>query len=139
MNKMQSSISQSPVEKAACPQASLLVVEDEPMLLKLLEDILEEENYHTVFANSADDALSYLHSGEKFDLLVTDFKMPGSMNGVELSAEACAILKDLKVIITSGFNLSTMQLENNDCQYVLVQKPYTPFQLKEKIAQTLST
>jgi len=66
-------------------KATIMVVEDEPYILKLVQDILESHDF-TVF--TATDAEECLHSAEaherRIDLLVTDVVLP-TMNGIELS------------------------------------------------------
>lgn len=61
----------------------ILVVDDNEMLSRLACDILRMEGYHAVPATSAAQALEAFEK-EEFDLLVTDFRMPG-MSGLELA------------------------------------------------------
>ena len=62
---------------------SILVVDDNELLCRLACDILTTEGYRAVPARSAKAALEAFEN-EAFDLLVTDFHMPG-MNGLELA------------------------------------------------------
>jgi CheY-like chemotaxis protein len=61
----------------------ILVVDDNEVLCRLVCDILRTEGYRAVPATSASQALEAFER-EGFDLLVTDFRMPG-MNGLELA------------------------------------------------------
>ncbi len=61
----------------------ILVVDDNELLCRLVCDILRTEGYHAVPATSAGQALEAFER-EEFDLLVTDFRMPG-MSGLELA------------------------------------------------------
>lgn len=54
----------------------VLVVDDEPDIGELIQDILAEVGYETTQTTSAEDALKRLQS-EQFDLIISDFKMPG--------------------------------------------------------------
>lgn len=62
---------------------SILVVDDNELLCRLACDILATAGYRAVPAPNADAALAALER-EEFDLLVTDFRMPG-MSGLELA------------------------------------------------------
>lgn len=61
----------------------ILVVDDNELLCRLVCDILRTEGYRAVPATSASQALEAFER-EEFDLLVTDFRMPG-MSGLELA------------------------------------------------------
>ena len=61
----------------------ILVVDDNEMLCRLSCDILRAEGYHAVPALSAAEALEAFQN-EDFDLIVTDFLMPG-MSGLDLA------------------------------------------------------
>src|ERR1035438_659318 len=62
---------------------NILIVDDEPKNLKVLETILDDPDYRLVRAESADQALLALVVQE-FALLILDIRMPG-MNGIELA------------------------------------------------------
>ena len=62
---------------------SILIVDDEPKNLTVLETVLDDPGYHLVRASSADEALLALMNGE-FALLILDIRMPG-MTGLELA------------------------------------------------------
>jgi two-component system cell cycle sensor histidine kinase/response regulator CckA len=61
----------------------ILVVDDNEMLCRFTCDILRTEGYHAVPATTAAEALEAFEN-EKFDLLVTNFLMPG-MSGLDLA------------------------------------------------------
>jgi len=60
----------------------VLIADDNQIIIKLLVNILESENYHVVSADNGLDALKLAHQ-EKPDLIITDYLMP-QMNGMEL-------------------------------------------------------
>src|SRR6185436_1128895 len=62
---------------------NILIVDDEPKNLTVLETVLDEPGYRLVRAESADDALLALVS-EPFALLILDIRLPG-MTGFELA------------------------------------------------------
>src|SRR2546426_12240405 len=76
--------------------SSILIVEDEPKMLRLLDLNLSEEGYLTHTAQDADSGLKILRQ-EKIDLVLTDLKLPG-MAGLEF----------LQAVKRSGANISVM-------------------------------
>ena len=60
---------------------SILIVEDEPKMRRLLEMNLADQGFTTYAAGDAEAGLKLLNA-ERIDLVVTDFKLPG-MNGLE--------------------------------------------------------
>ncbi len=79
----------------------ILVVDDEVMMRNLLLKILESEGYQITLASSAHDALEKLEKN-KFDLMLSDVKMPG-MNGFELLEEVKKKWTDMAVIVMTGY------------------------------------
>ena len=68
----------------------------------LLSDVLRQAGYQVVEAANADEALAVLTSSPDPDILVTDVRMPGKVDGFALAAFVRRTKPDLKVIITSG-------------------------------------
>ena len=82
----------------------VLVVEDEPTIRSLAVDILSDAGFKTVEANDAAQALDVLKNPEHdIDVLFTDVRMPGSMNGLQLARVAQTKRPKLRVIVTSGY------------------------------------
>jgi DNA-binding NtrC family response regulator len=80
----------------------ILVVEDEAMMRNLLLKILESEGYRVVLASSAQEALETLER-EKFDLMLSDVKLPG-MNGFDLLEKVKCRWEDMAVIVMTGYS-----------------------------------
>ena len=64
-------------------KAHVLVIEDEQDIRDLISFQLKSEGHTVTSKESADKAISVLESGEKVDLFVVDWMLPGSMNGLE--------------------------------------------------------
>jgi len=79
----------------------VLVVDDERDITAVLEDVLEGKGYSTIAAHNAQDAIE-LFSGEKFDIVITDLKMPGK-SGLDLLAAVKEQSPDTIVIIMTGY------------------------------------
>ena len=82
--------------------ATVLVVDDEEILTRLMFKILEKGGFQVLWANNGADALTLFRRAEPpVDLLVTDYKMPG-MTGLELASACCSLNPDLGVLYISG-------------------------------------
>lgn len=80
----------------------ILIVDDEPDMLKLLNMTLQKKTpYHVTITNNPVEALSLAKSGE-FDLVITDLKMPG-LDGMELLDAVKKINPDTPVIMITAY------------------------------------
>jgi len=84
----------------ASPTAKLLIVDDEPSLLKALEVTLRDEGYAVTGVTSGEAALATL-AQENFDLVMTDLVMP-KVDGVALLSQALAADPNLAGIVMTG-------------------------------------
>ena len=123
--------------KAVAPSPSgtetVLLVEDESGVRKLIRDVLDQHGYRVLEAGSGAAALetSEAHEGP-IDLLVTDLVMPG-MNGRDL-AEALALLRpEMKVLYLSGY--TAQGTIDQSAQFL--EKPFSPETLARKIRDVL--
>ena len=124
----------SPAAKSADKPAvrggneTILLVEDEPAVLTMAKGILQRLGYEVVTASSGDEAITRWqeHTG-KFDLLLTDMVMPGSLSGRELSEKLLKEKPALKVIYTSGYSMDLIRPGlATSSDFVFLQKPYHP-------------
>ncbi len=83
------------------PKGSVIVVDDDPDLLEMLEDAFLKEGYLCEKFLNGESALERI-SRTAFDIIITDIKMPG-ISGFELTEAAKKILPDVPVIIMTGF------------------------------------
>jgi CheY-like chemotaxis protein len=60
---------------------TILIVEDEFLARAMLSDHLQESGFMVLEAANADEAISTIKSGLPIDLVLTDVRMPGSING----------------------------------------------------------
>jgi DNA-binding NtrC family response regulator len=80
---------------------AVLFVDDHEVLARLSCEILQTQGYKAVCAYNAADALEKFQR-DKFDILVTDFRMEG-MNGLELARKIHATSPKTPVIIVTGY------------------------------------
>lgn len=77
----------------------ILVVDDEERIRTLIGDQLETVGYEVILAASGDDAFKILQGVTCIDLIVTDVRMPGAINGFDLVQKALADRPHLRTII----------------------------------------
>ena len=67
-------------------KSKILLVDDEPLLLMLGAEVVEEAGFEPLEARNADDAMRLLEKEPDIRILMTDIDMPGSMDGLKLAA-----------------------------------------------------
>ena len=87
---------------------TVLVVDDEPTILALVADVLDDLGYTVIEATDSGSGLRVLQSGIQIDLLVSDVGMPGSMNGRQMADAARQCRPDLKVLFMTGYAEQTV-------------------------------
>jgi CheY-like chemotaxis protein len=100
----------------------ILVAEDEWLVRAALSDCLQDAGYVVLEAGTGAQAIERLQGDSRIDLLVTDIRMPGGLDGLAVLEVAHANRPELPVIVTSG-NLDLLgscQVEATAC----LAKPY---------------
>jgi C4-dicarboxylate-specific signal transduction histidine kinase len=115
-------------------KGKILVVDDEPMVLKLLSMQVERLGYATTGAVNGPDALALLEKSP-FHLLITDIMMP-QMDGLTLMQQAIAIQPDLECIVVSGqadLAIAVEAMKMGAINYI--QKPISMMELEVSLAK----
>ncbi len=114
---------------------TILMVDDEDLLLTMGQTILTAYGYRVLVANSGQKALDLLaHPDTHVDLVVTDLVMPG-MSGRELVEHVHRLVPGTRVLCSSGYVRPTSQ-EREGTGYL--QKPFTSQELLLKVKQALA-
>jgi DNA-binding NtrC family response regulator len=116
--------------------ATILIVEDEPKMRRLLELNLGEEGWTTASAGDAEAGLK-LFREESFDLVLTDFKLPG-MNGLEFLKGIRQINSEVPVVMMTAYGSVETAVEamrNGANNYVL--KPFSLEEIKLVVRKEL--
>ena len=117
---------------------TVLVVEDEDHILKLLKTVLERFGYKVLATKSPEEALNISSSfSDEIHLLITDVVMP-VMNGKELAKKILSVRKDIKVIFMSGYTENIIAHKGIIAKGVeFIQKPFLPEELLAKVKNVL--
>jgi signal transduction histidine kinase/CheY-like chemotaxis protein len=121
--------------------ATVLVVEDDPTVSRLLQRLLEREGYQVRAAGSGREVLDHWNLYElSVDLVITDLVMPGGVSGTQLAAELRRRAPSLPIVFTSGYdpefdpsNETMVPGEN------FVPKPSTAEQILAVVRRQLAT
>lgn len=136
-----------PLQAAVRPEQStpsrrgterILLVDDEPWIVKAQQEILQRLGYHVTAKTSPLEALETFQTHPlSFDLIITDQTMP-RMTGKELIGEIRKIRSDLPVILCTGFSPPLMRKEMQELGIRrVIQKPALTQQMAEAIRQVL--
>lgn len=119
---------------------TVLVVDDDPSLRKLIKDILLPLGYRLLFASDGVEAMKIVsQSQEDIGLLLTDVIMP-NMNGRELAGRFHEKYPEAKVIFMSGYTDETISKQGVlDPRNILIQKPFSPGILAIKLREILDS
>ena len=116
----------------------ILLVDDEPMIMKLGQRMLERQGYEVETRASGTDALEcFRQDPTRFDLVVTDMTMPG-LRGDRLAEEMLKMRPDIPVILTTGFSKQISEEKARELGIrAFVMKPLTQHELANTVRQVL--
>jgi two-component system, cell cycle sensor histidine kinase and response regulator CckA len=117
---------------------TVLVVDDEPEVRKLVSAMVSQFGYNVLTADSGEHALTlYKNHKEPIELLITDVVAPG-MSGPMLADKLTILQPDLKVLYISGYdNTHVVQKYVVEKGHELLTKPFTVDEMQNKIRQML--
>lgn len=123
--------------QAARGAETVLVVEDQEQVRRLVCRILSRDGYHVLAAEGGEDALELAatHQGP-IDLLITDVMMSG-MNGRELGERMAEARPGLRVLYMSGYTADLIGDQGLSPAAPLIQKPFTTAALTAKVREVL--
>jgi two-component system C4-dicarboxylate transport response regulator DctD len=119
---------------------TILLVDDDPGVLRLCQQILKLDGYTVVLATGGEQALRLLQeNGNSFDLAVLDVMMP-VMNGIELANRIKAVNADIPIVLMTGYGpaeIARVVGENNP--YRIIWKPFTSESLRRMVENVISS
>jgi two-component system, NtrC family, sensor kinase len=121
-------------DRAEPTPASVLIIDDEPLIQRTITRVLEGEHVFTL-RSSAPDALALIRAGQRFDVIVSDIAMP-VLSGVELHDALLGFAPDqagrMIFITGGGFSQSTTDFLETVRERRL-WKPFSVLALRERI------
>jgi PAS domain S-box-containing protein len=123
--------------------ARILVLDDEEAICALVACALEPFGYEVVEAFDAESAIekysAALSEGRRFDLVISDLTIPGSMSGKEAVARMREMDPKVKAIVSSGYAMDPVMSryqENGFC--AMIAKPYEIATLGRVVSEVLA-
>ena len=120
-------------------QERVLVVEDDAMVRELVATQLQQLGYQVFEAADGPSALQALEGEGRFDLLFTDYIMPGGMNGMELAAAARRLRPGLRILLSSGYTEGSGLRSRLETGTLLLTKPYRRQALADMVRAALTS
>lgn len=121
------------------PRAHVLVVDDEPMVLRFATRVLREAGYTVSTAVDGVDALELLRDRRSaVDVVVSDVVMP-RLNGVELLARLSLSHPHLPVILMSGYAAAQLHQQGIAAPCSVLSKPFPQERLLAEVRRCLDT
>jgi DNA-binding NtrC family response regulator len=116
---------------------TILVVDDEPEIRKLVTAMLTRNGYRILTADTGENAVRLLRNHPEVALLLTDVVAPG-MSGPMIADEIAALRPDIKVLFMSGYDgTQVVQRYVIERGYSLLPKPFTMEELERKVRSVL--
>ena len=111
---------------------SILLVDDEDIVRAGAGEMLRELGHVVSEARSGAEALAKLASGERIDVLVTDYRMP-EISGAELARRARLMRGDLPVLVITGYTGPDLDIE-----FPKIAKPFRRADMARALATLFS-
>ena len=120
------------------PEATVLVVDDDPVIVKLLQVNFEMDGYHVLTAADGVEGLARARDGNP-DLIVCDVMMP-KMNGLEVAAALKADLstKDIPLVLLSAKAQTSDVQAGKEVADDYITKPFDPLELLERVSTLIA-
>ena len=121
------------------PPKAILVAEDEEDVRLVVSEALAAAGFMVLNAESGPEALRILEANPGIDLLFTDIRMPGGMDGFELAHRAKQMRPDLRIVYTSGYVKELPWGEHGIGHGPMLRKPYRHQDLVAEVNRTLAS
>jgi signal transduction histidine kinase/CheY-like chemotaxis protein len=120
---------------------TILLVEDDEIVRKLIRQILTGYGYAILEASYGREALAICQNyAGVIHLLLTDIIMPGGMNGRELAEQVVLLFPQIKVLYVSGYSGEVIARHNNLASNTpFISKPFSPTVLGQKVREVLDS
>ena len=118
--------------------ATVLVVEDEMFVREPIAEYLRDCGYHVLEAGDARQAISMIESVEGVDVVFSDVRMPGDMDGFALAQWLRTNHPEVSILLTSGYYGSRKTTGPGE-DVKLIEKPYSQAQVLRRIKSLLQS
>jgi len=117
--------------KAAPVPVHVLLVEDHQLLQRILERTLNDGGFRVTAVGSADQAIALLQSGLLADILLSDIRMPGRLDGLQLAHWVRVRYPSVVIVLQTAF--TDLEVDN----FRVLRKPFTPAELMQCLLEAM--
>ncbi len=115
---------------------SILVIDDEEILLQITKDILSEFGYNVVTASSGPEGIRiFVEAPDSFALVLLDYSLP-DMDGLQIYRELRRIKNNVKILFSSGAGIPDSVSEGEKLPFI--PKPFSVMELVERVQKMIS-
>lgn len=119
-------------------RVTILVADDEEIVRESLAEWLTDAGYQVLTAENADEAMEVLEQAE-VQILITDVKMPGRMDGIELMRRGRLMWPGMSTVIMTAYSsVSNAITAMKEGAYDYVEKPFCPEKLELLIKKIIA-
>lgn len=127
----------APAVAAKASSATILVVEDEDALARMVCSVLENSGHVVLHSTSGEDALRIARNYKgKIDVMLSDIILKGTMNGLELARRLSAVRPGTRLLFMSGYS-DVLNRAGSNTNVKLLEKPFTNGELRQKVQEAL--
>jgi DNA-binding NtrC family response regulator len=120
------------------PKHTVLVVEDDPHMARVVTTLLTSAGYRVLSAGDGRAAIEILSGKDSIDLVFTDLVMPRDVNGLDVAGTAARQRPGMKVLLTSGFGHAPLVAQGLNDDFLIFAKPYRARDLTDTIRAMLA-
>jgi CheY-like chemotaxis protein len=117
---------------------TVLVVDDEEMVRLPISEYLRDCGYTVLEAGDAQEAVAAIDTEPSVDVVFSDVRMPGRMDGLGLAKWLRTHHPQISVILTSGYNAGRLSPDSIP-GVRFIEKPYSQVQVERRIAALIET
>ena len=123
------------VDTSEAVRKKVLIVEDEVLIRLVLAHDLRKAGFTVIEAATGDEAVTILQAVAEIGVIVTDVRMPGTIDGLALARFATQLTPHIRVVIASGSHLPDMHLDAD----AVFAKPYLIGALIRRLHELIPT
>jgi CheY-like chemotaxis protein len=114
----------------------ILLVDDEPLLRTVVAEELADEGHEVIEAETALEAVTFLRARDDIEVLITDIRMPGALDGLWLARWVAEALPQIHILVISGW----YRQGGNDlpAKARFLAKPFAPGRLTREVQAMLA-
>ena len=126
-------------ERRVAANQTVLLVEDEVAIRRLVSEILSEAGYRILEAATGPAGVKLLQSREHIDLLITDVGLPGGLNGRQVADAGRAVRPGLKILFVTGYAANAaVGAGHLDEGMEVLTKPFNILELERRVHDLLA-